>query len=1571
MALLVSMLTPGLDPADAAGAWDEQAQLSTSSNNDGRTVAIEGNTIVAQSYVGSSSWAVGTYATWDRAADGSWTQGPVVPVSGRAVDMDGDLLVIGNPNAGSGGVAYVLTRSAPATWTTVATLSGSDTGPGDLFGYSVAVAGDWITVGALRDDEVATDAGAAYVFERTTSGFTQTAKLTAPDGSADDQFGYAVATEPGGRVVVGAPRHDETSHTEPYLFTDGGAAYVSEIDSIGTRLPSEKIVVPTAFASPNPTSRPTLFGTAVATSEVGLVAVGAGPASVGDPIQVYEPSSGGWVLHSQLQPTEAGDVLPSSALDWEGDVLVAGLPSANSAGSSSGTAYVYEYDRIAGRWDETYDSATGFWTGTEVEPAGLVAYADAGYDVAVDRDTVVVGVPDYSSSAGDGATFPFVPSDWTYPGADAQGPPAPAVGVAPNPAGASEDIAFTATANDATTGGSTIADIEYRLDGGTWASMTPLDAAFDAVQDTGIATIRFASQGIHQACARGIDSLGNVGDTACIDVQVGTGDVQPPVVTLDLAPNPADPGQDVTITVGADDTTTGGSSIAVTEYRVDGGSWTSILSPDDGLYDSPAETGTTQVSFPFSSVHEVCGRALDDANNLSEPACKPLTIGDAVPLSVTFTKVALTADDLDSGGTADLYGRVGFLIPAQEIELSNPDAAITMTAGDTETPYWHYALDVSATDSPLKVAVGLADEDPGLDDLADIHPGSAGEGVVLAVDLQDGTWPGAPLAQDCFTGDDATVCVAISVRSPTGDEDGDGLLDPFELYGYDEDGDGTVDIGFPALGTNVCRPDVLVEYDWMAGQSPRVETLPRAVAAFDAAPVHTAPLCVDDDGQSPEPGINLIVDEGDVIDTERGIDCDRIVELGDANLSELRRPFFFWSAWVHDINKVGGTTSGVSCGGGPYFVTSLGNYSWSSRSRIGIYGAIEDEIRTEAGTFMHELGHQLGLPHGGVDSVNFKPNHVSIMNYLYQFVGQVQASDTTQVTLDFSRGTLPTLDEDALIDTPLNAAADVLIAWRNPLGTWVTGAADQPIDWDQSGTLQTSSQAQDIGGLTDGGGSLPCVTAGDDKTLDTTAASDDTIRTDDEGTPTAILSGPDGICDTAADSEDDQARRVGTDTRILKDSNDWLRVRTRAQRAFGGGGVAAEADEHTDPDVLDPAYVPVLEAWAAAIDAAPVVSVDTSAQQVQYSDQLTGPTITVRDPDSTPTLALDADAPSWVSLSGGSCESFDNGVDDGLDGQACTWTLAGTADAPADSYDVPFTASDGATNVSDTAQVVVTEEDATVAFPGDLVSVQVDEPGGDSGPFSLEVAITERQPDTPTTSAAPGDIGNVALADVTVELVPIGPGSAVTATCEAGAVLPDGYAGTLPLDCDLDDVPVNTYSVVVTVAGDHYAGTGEDVLTVFDPSLGFTTGGGWFSWPDSGDRTNFGFTISYNRRGTHAKGHLLLIRHLADGTTYRVKSNAIEGLSVGEDVDAGWASFTTKVTYQDPSMSEPEGNHDATVYVEDRGGGDRLWIEVRDRAGAVIDALSLDAPPTQNAISIAAGDLVVPHTTRRGGHQAR
>jgi len=254
-----------------------------------------------------------------------------------------------------------------------------------------------------------------------------------------------------------------------------------------------------------------------------------------------------------------------------------------------------------------------------------------------------------------------------------------------------------------------------------------------------------------------------------------------------------------------------------------------------------------------------------------------------------------------------------------------------------------------------------------------------------------------------------------------------------------------------------------------------------------------------------------------------------------------------------------------------------------------------------------------------------------------------------------------------------------------------------------------------------------------------------------------------------------------------------------------------------------------------------------------------------------------------------------------------------------------------------------------------------------------------------------------------MSLVPVGPGGPVTVACTVTDVTPAaaGYDQVLEAECDFDDVDVNVYEVIAEVDGvsdttRFYAGeSDEGVFTVFDPSLGHITGGGWFYWPDTysadlcgaeylGDKTNFGFGLKYNKKRKNLKGSLLIMRHERDGTTcfedtYKVKSNRLDGMAIGDDSDGdgdfGWAAAAGKATFREPGFDQTGGNQ-FLLYVEDHGEQgcsqdpvDTIWIEVKTKGGVVLLQLNgpepVDNDPTPGVDGddepIECGNIVVPH----------
>src|SRR5215203_1158845 len=125
---------------------------------------------------------------------------------GNAVAINGGTMVVGarfdSTTASQAGAAYVYVLSG-STWTQQAVLLAPDGALGDKFGYSVAISEDTIVVGSYNDDSPLSNAGSAYVFVRSGTIWSFQQKLTASDGTADDEFGNAVGII-GETIVVGS-----------------------------------------------------------------------------------------------------------------------------------------------------------------------------------------------------------------------------------------------------------------------------------------------------------------------------------------------------------------------------------------------------------------------------------------------------------------------------------------------------------------------------------------------------------------------------------------------------------------------------------------------------------------------------------------------------------------------------------------------------------------------------------------------------------------------------------------------------------------------------------------------------------------------------------------------------------------------------------------------------------------------------------------------------------------------------------------------------------------------------------------------------------------------------------------------------------------------------------------------------------------------------------------------------------------------------------------------------------------------------------------------------------------------
>jgi hypothetical protein len=172
---------------------------------------------------------------------------------GVAVAISGDTAVVGaygedsnatgingnqtDNSASQSGAAYVFTRSGNV-WSQQAYLKASNTDAGDRFGFSVAISGDAIVIGAENEDSNATgvngdetnnsrsNSGAAYVFTRSGNAWSQQAYLKAGESWSflADLFGHSVSIDDD-TVVVSAHKEDGPSD-DPMGVSDSGAVYV-------------------------------------------------------------------------------------------------------------------------------------------------------------------------------------------------------------------------------------------------------------------------------------------------------------------------------------------------------------------------------------------------------------------------------------------------------------------------------------------------------------------------------------------------------------------------------------------------------------------------------------------------------------------------------------------------------------------------------------------------------------------------------------------------------------------------------------------------------------------------------------------------------------------------------------------------------------------------------------------------------------------------------------------------------------------------------------------------------------------------------------------------------------------------------------------------------------------------------------------------------------------------------------------------------------------------------------------------------------------------------------------------
>jgi len=340
------------EDSNATGVNGNQADNSASNSGAAYIFVRSGNVWSQQAYLKASNTEAGDQFGYSVAVSGDTVVVGAYGEDSSATGVNGNQA---SNSADASGAVYIFVRSG-SDWSQQAYLKASNTGTSDLFGYSLAISGDTVVVGALFEDSNATGvngnqannsvdgSGAAYIFARSGNAWSQQAYLKASNTGAIDQFGYAVAIS-GDTVVVAAPFEDSNA-----VGVNGNGANNSSGES----------------------------GAAYIFVRDGAV----------------------WSQQAYLKAsnTDLGDQFGWSVA-VSGDTVVVGAPSEDSNGTGvngvqnnnnsllSGAAYIFI--RFGAAWGQQ----------AYLKPGFTQASANFGFSVAVSGDSVVVGAPRESGSA--------------------------------------------------------------------------------------------------------------------------------------------------------------------------------------------------------------------------------------------------------------------------------------------------------------------------------------------------------------------------------------------------------------------------------------------------------------------------------------------------------------------------------------------------------------------------------------------------------------------------------------------------------------------------------------------------------------------------------------------------------------------------------------------------------------------------------------------------------------------------------------------------------------------------------------------------------------------------------------------------------------------------------------------------------------------------------------------------------------------------------------------------------------------------------------------------------------------
>jgi peptidoglycan hydrolase-like protein with peptidoglycan-binding domain len=296
---------------------------------------------------------------------------------------------------------------------------------------------------------------------------------------------------------------------------------------------------------------------------------------------------------------------------------------------------------------------------------------------------------------------------------------------------------------------------------------------------------------------------------------------------------------------------------------------------------------------------------------------------------------------------------------------------------------------------------------------------------------------------------------AASTNINLNDTDNDDLLDVWETTGMDLDNNGVVELDLKKLGADPNHKDIFVEVDFMQLHRPFNQSLDNVTSSFANAPV-TNP-----DGTN---GIRLHIEVDEELPHRNDTSKDDLVLIKASNFGTAAQRadpaailakslVYHYALFAH--GQPGTPSSGLSNG----IISMEFMITLSTRGQIFLVkGHPVGTVAQQEGTFMHELGHNLGLNHGGNDTINCKPNYLSVMTHDRQLTNFL-----SNRPLDYSRSELNRLSEGLLNEnggvSPSTPPGLLTIHGPPSFKTPSTGI---PLDWNRNGIIDATGVSVDI-----------------------------------------------------------------------------------------------------------------------------------------------------------------------------------------------------------------------------------------------------------------------------------------------------------------------------------------------------------------------------------------------------------------------------------------------------------------------------------------------------------------------------